>query len=35
MQLLTDVDVMITGSDGSSYSTKTDNKGYYYFGKDK
>ena len=35
LQLITDADVAITGSDGSSFSTKTDAKGYYYFGKDK
>lgn len=35
LQLITDADVSVTGSDGSSFSTKTDNKGYYFFGKDK
>ncbi len=35
LRYLEDVDVVLTGSDGSSYKTQTDVKGYYSFDKTK
>ena len=34
MQVIPDAEVAVTGSDGKSFNTKTDEKGYYFFGKD-
>lgn len=34
MQVITEAEVAVTGSDGKSFTTKTDNKGYYFFSKD-
>lgn len=34
MQVIPEAEVAVTGSDGKSFNTKTDIKGYYFFGKD-